>query len=495
MNRGGQALLTYRVITESSGPDLLPGYVRGDIRVARYDGSWWSVYGAPLERNRDQPQRVPTAANSPQVGIAIDGSGIVAWQEPDDNFYDRIWARRIFGGTVGNVLEASPTTIPSGAPLNGNADGFALHVSDYTAAAVAIHQQPAADGKGFNRPRVFVNEIPQEFDPNAGAFEGARPIDGGATDGPIGNLGPVSIGSSQDGSFDAGFGVDAASFDAGGAEDHVNPPIRIDGGSSSIAGNPLVARGDGGGVDFAWQVNEGGSGGVRVLERDPDGTPSTRPLSSDAGGVVHALQLAGSDYGDAIVGFLQGDGANQTIDVASVNEPPGAFAVAAPGKWVNFKRVTLNWDFSPHGMTPVSYSVLVDDQDIVDGLGGLSYTLGQSVIPDGAHTIQVVATDTNGQTTDSGAAQLLIDRTPPKVTVQVSRGSRRVTVRANDGPTGEVSGLAGGSLTIRWGDGRRSSFGTRSFSHAYHKGGTYTVVVTVSDNAGNRARVTRSVRV
>src|SRR5262249_60603092 len=44
MNRGGQALLSYRVVyNDQPGGGLPPGYVLGDIRWARYDGAWWSV--------------------------------------------------------------------------------------------------------------------------------------------------------------------------------------------------------------------------------------------------------------------------------------------------------------------------------------------------------------------------------------------------------------------------------------------------------------------
>ena len=108
--RPGAARLPSRHERSGRAAGSPPAYVTGDIRLARYDGSWWSVSGTPLERNVDQPQRTPTALNSPQVGIGLDGNGVVAWQEPDDNFYDRIWARRIFGNTVSNVLEVSSTT-------------------------------------------------------------------------------------------------------------------------------------------------------------------------------------------------------------------------------------------------------------------------------------------------------------------------------------------------------------------------------------------------
>ena len=52
----------------------------------------------------------PTAANSPKVAIDLTGQGLVAWQEPDDGFVNRIYARRIFGMVPGNILQVSPST-------------------------------------------------------------------------------------------------------------------------------------------------------------------------------------------------------------------------------------------------------------------------------------------------------------------------------------------------------------------------------------------------
>ena len=498
MNRGGQALLTYRVVTnDQPGGGLPAGYVDGDIRLARYDGSWWSVSGTPLERNVDQPQRTPTAINSSQVGIGLDGNGVVAWQEPDDNFYDRIWARRIFGNTVSNVLEVSPTTYTSGSKqpaLNANADAFALHVTNFDAAAVAIRQQPPADGRAFTRPRVYINQMPDEFDPAAGVFEGFRVADGAGANGPAGDLTPVSIGSAGDGTFDLAFGVDSSSFNASGAEDHVSRPSRLDQGGSTAPGNPLAARGDSDGANFIWTVNQGGAGGVGVLERDPDGTPTQNILSADTGGDVHATALAGSDLGDAIMGFLQGDGTNQTINVSTINAPPGAFNVATPPSWVNTKRLLLSWDPSPHGMTPVTYTVLIDDQDVADGLRNNAYRLTPSQAPDGVHAVSVSATDPLLQETDSSTAKLLIDRTAPRLSLRLSRGRRRLTVGATDGPRGQVSGVEGGSTVVHWGDGR-TSYGTRSLSHTFRHHGRYTVRVSATDNAGNTRHLTRKVRV
>src|SRR5439155_1684746 len=102
MNPGGNAYLAYRVQAEAgSNQNIIPGYLDMDTRVARYDGSLWSMLGSPADRKQSLPVRAPTAANSPKVGIDVAGNGLVAFQEPDESFVDRIWARRIFGTTFG----------------------------------------------------------------------------------------------------------------------------------------------------------------------------------------------------------------------------------------------------------------------------------------------------------------------------------------------------------------------------------------------------------
>ncbi len=117
MNAGGQAYLAYTVVTDIS-PSNPPGYVGASVRVARYNNRLWSMFGSPVNRNPATPVRLPTEASGPRIGIDVQGNGVVAWQEPDDEFVDRVWARRLFGTTVGVPLQVSPSTW-EGAPLRG----------------------------------------------------------------------------------------------------------------------------------------------------------------------------------------------------------------------------------------------------------------------------------------------------------------------------------------------------------------------------------------
>jgi len=492
MDRGGQAYLAYRVVYAVNAPNLPPGTVDADVRVAKYDGSYWSVFGNPVDRTRTQPVPTPTPLNSPKVAIDASGNGVVAWQEPDDDFIARVYARRLFGMTPGNVLQVSPSTFGD-KPLRAPADQLSVADSPFGEVAVAFRQQPGSGG-AFTRPRAFVNEMASTVTQNAGAFLGARPVDGGGADGPAGALGPVSVSVDDDGGFDASFGVGPQTFGASGTEKTVEAPARVDDGTSSAAGDPVLSRGAGGALALGWKLSVGGSGGVALLERRADGTPFSRILTAPGGGDVAQLLLSGSGLGDALAAFQQGTGANTQIAASAIDAPPGAFAVATPADWTAAAKIPLTWDAAPHAIGGVTYDVQVDGEDVAEGLRGTSSTLTKTTVDDGTHKVQVVATDAAGQTTSSVDSDLMVDRTKPKVKVTVGRANRRVTVVVSDGPKDEASGVATSLTKATFGDGKRAS-GTRTLRRTYARPGRYRLTVTTADKAGNKATVTRTVTI
>jgi hypothetical protein len=497
MDLSGQALVAYRVITAVSGPstpNIPPGYVLAEIRMARFDGQYWSSFGVPLERNPAQPVPQPTAANSPEVAIDLTGQGLLAWQEPDDSFVNRVYARRIFGMTPGNLLQVSPSSF-AGHPQNGPVDELSLDVAGFGQGAVAWRQQPAP-GSGFTRARVFEAEIPSSFDPHGSAFGPAAPVDGPpGGDGPGEALGALSMAVDGKGGFDVGYGAGDQSFDTSGsglgAHPPVGKPLRLDSGSE-VPGDPVLTRADDGALAAAWKIQSHGSGAVAVLERRADGTPNRALVAASRGGAVHQLAVGGSHRGDAVFGFLQGDGPNAQIAAVVVRAPPGEFVTSAPSTWVRAARIPLQWEIPLAGAGKIAYSVLVDDQEVAEGITGDEYTLTRAQTPAGLHTLQVQATDSLGQVVDSVPATLKVDRTPPRVRVLVHGGA--VTVRVLDGPRGQVSGVRAGSVKVGFGDGA-SGHGRVRFKHSYAHAGTYTIAVSSSDNAGNKGTVRRRVRV
>jgi PKD domain len=482
MARGGTAYLAYRVVTDTSAANP-PGYVGADVKVARYGGSLWTVLGSVIDRNPSIPVRAPTALNSPRVGIDVGGtSGIVAFQEPGDDFVDRIWARRLFGGSMGIPLQVSPSEW-DGAPLRGPADAFSLDVAGFAQGAVAFRQQPGEGGR-LGATRIMVNEIPDSFSEGAAAFAGARLADGEAR----ADLGPPSVAVTPLSPFRAVFASGPGVLGASGDSELVDPVERIDEGNAAPGSDPRVDVAATSAAAMAWKATNA----VTVRELRADGVPEVAVGSAPRGGPVNALELGGSGLGDAIVAFHQGGTAFGQVAAVVVDAPPSEFFIQVPEGWVRKRRVRVGWDPSPSAISPARYTVTVDDEPVVEGLRRLRTTLGPRHIDDGLHTMQVIAIDAAGQETGSQAGQVRIDRNGPRV--RVSRRGRRVTVRVIERRRRDGSGLRRRSVRIAFGDGTKQARKPRA-RHSYRRRGVYRVVVRARDRAGNRTTFRRKLRV
>jgi hypothetical protein len=502
MNRGGQAFLVYRVVTDVS-PSNPQGYVGADVRVARYGARLWSVLGTPIDRNIATPVRLPTAENAPEVGIDIQGQGAVAWQEPDDEFVDRVWVRRLFGATVGIPIQASPSSW-EGAPLRGPADAFSLDVAGFGQTAVAFRQQPGQASK-LTAPRSMVNEMPDVFSESAQKFAGPQLVDGGAR----GALGPPSVGVDPRGLYLSGFSDGPAALLADGDEAAPIGVARIDEGASSVPGNPLVDLAESGAGVAAWVEQRGATGLVSVQERRADGVDESTALSAPAGGEVSGLVMGGSGLGDAIVAWRQGNGDGAQLAVAVVDAPPDPFLALLPNGWQRKRKVKVAWDRSPNAVGGVRYSVSVDDEPVREGLRTLSTVLKPDDLGNGRHRIQVFATDDLGQETGSRSGTLLVDRRPPQV--KLRRKGRRLTVVVTDGSKKTASTLRKSSVKIGFGErggaaasasaagrpkGRKKGKApTVRESHVYKGSGRFRIRVGARDRAGNRTSWTKVVRI
>ncbi|HEY6729894.1 MAG TPA: hypothetical protein VI039_02595 [Solirubrobacterales bacterium] len=496
MNRGGQAYLVYRVVTDVS-PSNPPGYIGADTRVARYGARLWSVLGTPIDRNLSTPVREPSVLNAPEVGIDIQGQGVVAWQEPDDEFVDRVWVRRLFGASLGIPIQASPSSW-EGAPLRGPADAFALDVAGFGQTAVAFRQQPGQASK-LSAPRSMVNEIPDVFSESAQKFTGAQLADGGVRAG----LGPPSVGVDPRGLYLSAFGEGPATLLARGDEAAPIGVTRLDEGRSGIPGGPLVDLAESGAGVTAWVEQQGPVGLVTAQERRADGVDEATSLTAPGGGAVSDLVMGGSGLGDAIVAWRQGDGANAQIAAAVVDAPPDPFLVLLPSGWQRKKRVRVAWDRSPNAIGDVRYSVSVDDEPVREGLKTLSAMLKPDDLENGRHRIQIFATDDLGQETGSRTGQLLVDRRPPQV--KLRRKGRRLTVVVSDGPKKTASTLRKGSVKVSFGErggaGASASARRKKTSapivrvhHTYKGSGRFRIRVRARDRAGNRTAWSKVVR-
>ncbi|HWI74649.1 MAG TPA: hypothetical protein VNT55_21995, partial [Baekduia sp.] len=282
----GRAIVTYRVTTYNfqdfiptdTRVQLRPNDVLADIRVARYQGTRWSRLGA-INRNPDASVPAPDVDNGPRVGIADDSSAVVAWQERDQTGVARIWAKRVFGTSLGPTLPATPTTL-DGAPFGDDADALALAVTPLGMAEV-VARYPGLEGT----TRVLSNQLPVSLDEHAGSFSGAVAVDGGPVAGTVGAPAVAVADSGQDGSS-------MAAFAAGGAMR--TKPL----GAAGPLGDPPPAPAPIAGADVALARSAAGSTLAAWETTGLDGFPAVAVRQEQAAGGVQTGIVAGAVAGD-----------------------------------------------------------------------------------------------------------------------------------------------------------------------------------------------------
>jgi hypothetical protein len=486
MNGAGQAYLVYRVITATPADDFTipPGYVKATLRAARYVASTWSRFDQALNRNNAQPVRQPSPDNAPHVTIDRFGNGAVAFQEPDDEFIDRAWVRRLFGTTFGLPILASPTQY-GGQPLRGPVDQIAFDGGQFGNLAVSFRQHPG-NPSGLDRTRIFVNLLPDVFASDATKPVGAKPADvAPAAATPVN--GAVAI--SPDQRFQSLFTLAGATRSEG--SDILDPQLTDLGVAPTPAG-PFA------GVDLskdgrsvsAWIAGSAQSQTVVYREDDDGGSVAGVADTSGLGvGEVKEAFLAGSGYGDAAIAARQVASGQTRIVVARIDGPPSSFAVFEEDKWVRARRPLLEWEPAYDAYGVDRYEITLNKR-VMASTAGTKLRFGGRV-REGRNTIVVTAIDGLGQRRDSRAILLKADRRPPKVVVR-RIGPRRVSVTVNDGRRARSSGVAT-STRVEWGDGKRSRVRSRKV-HKYRRGGKVTVVVRSADRAGNKRTVRRRIR-
>ena len=481
MAPGGQALVTYRVVVDAQPAGAADGGVLAEIRAARFTGELWSSLGTPMNRNLAAIQPAPTAANGPQVGIDQSGSGVVAWQELDDELIARVYARRLFSTGIGIAQQVTPREI-DGVPTR-DTNAFALATGPFGEAAIAWRGvASAADGA----QRIWTANLPDQFAKAASAFSAPRLADGGTpTAVPAGTLGRPNISiSGPDSLISLSVGATAQTIDA--SETDVAAAKRIDAGDAAADPGTVGSLGSDGAAALAWKIGAGGRGAVRLQERRSDDLVTDKLLTGPRGGIVDDLRLAGSGTGDGIAAFTQGVGAGRQLVVGVVDAPAQTFSVQAPIDWVSAKSVKLSWDPAKHAIGSLSYAVVVDDGVVGRALKGTTFPLSTAPLSDGTRTIAVVATDASGQETSSVPVVLRLDRSKPTMKTRV-RG-RKLEIRLAD----RSSGIAAESVKASLGNGRSAS-GRRTLKVRYSRPGRYRIVVRATDQAGNRATLRKTV--
>lgn len=491
MSPNGQADVVYRVLpraSETSVSALRAGDVAEEVRLSHFLGEQWSE----PELVNDDPgvaMRAPAADNAPQVAIGADGNGLVVWQEPDASGVARIWARRVFGGSVDYAMPVSATSY-AGRAIGTDADSPSVSLTG--GEAVVAYRQQAGPGSPLAASRVFLDVLPNGIAEEGTQFRGAvveEPPGVGA------GVGPPAVAMDGKRRMRLLYGQGSELQVATGEDGALSPTLSI--------GGPLAPAGDGGEVAPATVTNPSGGGvsawpstdaagdpGVAIREDYPDGSVQTALAADATGGPIAALAVAGSGLGDGLIAFQQGPLGDAAILAVRTTAVPAKLTAAVPQGWIRPAQARIEWEPIESASPPLTYTVILDGHPLPTPQGSFSLALDRRRLGDGVHVARVLVTDGFGESSLTQPLPVMIDTAPPAVRIRTAEGGRAVAVRVSD----SQSGVAAASVTVGFGDGSGARGRTR-YLHLYRHPGSYTVVVRARDRLGNAALVRRRVRI
>jgi hypothetical protein len=423
MSSTGQADVVYRVVKpqgeRSAIPLLRPSDVDEEVRLAHFRGEQWYALGA-INHDPGLSMRPPTEANAPQIAVGPSGEGVVVWQEPEASGVARIWARRLFGATVGYSMEVSAKSY-HGAPIEEDADAPAVAFSSFGQAEVAYRQAAGAGGPGspLPGPRIYVNILPDGESVSGTEFQGAVAADSSAPEGPDVSIGRPCIDIDAQRYVRLLYDSDGTPHIVTGTDRGLAPALDL---GPAFAGSALAPAAElpcasvmnpaGGGVSAWPSADAHGSPGVAVREDFPDGAVQTALVSGPAGGPIGQLAIGHSGLGDGLVAFEQGPVGDAAILAAAVSAPPAPFMLNVPRGWVRPTGVRAHWQPSASANTPLRYTVILDGQRLPTPPGVSSLALDPRWLSEGVHWVQVLATDADGQSTLTPVEELRIRDRP-----------------------------------------------------------------------------------
>lgn len=469
-----------------------PGAGGHDVRGAyARDGGPWAVLAPPLDASAGNDAGAGTAR--PRIAASADGVAIVVWGEAG-----RVFARRLHG------------TRPSVVAVDALAG---LIVEGVQAAAADLPVVATQDDDSFTGVALRAS-----FDLGGGTAR-TRPVfrrlRGSRFETPVA-VESAPLGSGQDSTaphittVGTGQGLVVAGNQATNATSALQLLFDVEPAPPLLPIDSVVANGAPGfavpaaatarKMLVAWQVTPaGGAPRIHARYRDGGDFEAEQQISRDNLGPTDAargLFAAGDDAGDIAVAYVQDvPGQGRVIAVASVDQPPGRFAVERLVGFQRSDRPTLSWTTSRE-LWGRFFRVTVDGVEV--GVTGRRSFRPTAPLAQGAHAWQVFALDRRGQQYAARPSSLKIDSVPAFVSARVSGPRRaeatlRLTVRAIDTPTGTARKTAGvvtsgvKQILLSWGDGTPTELIRRGSRHAYARPGRYALRILVTDRAGNRS--------
>lgn len=469
-----------------------------DVRVASFRSGAWSLTPAPLDAEPTSDAGAGTGR--PRISSAGSGLAIVVWGERGGVYARRVWDAQPSTSVARADLPSLGGDISQGADSPEVASPY-----DDSYAQVAYRQSFAPPGGGPATSRVILTRL------RGGQFE-SPPIlaDGNPPAGSDGAAAPRLVGNGS------GFGLLATTRQSSHQAysqllRRRDPVMRLDSGTSNAPAFPVVALSGNTQGLVAYQHDDGtpapeirgrrallsGAGELSGGAYAPEQTlsdPVDGPAQADRG-----LEASADGRGDLLVAYAQGLDAARRISVSYYDAAPGGFTITSGERFQNSARPLLTWSQAADLLDPVSYEVALDEANAftVRGLAARP----PAPLSDGVHTLGVTAIDSLGQRTPTGQRLVKVDTRPPRVRVSV-RGPRqagrnlRFTVGATDPPAvfgTPTSGVA--KVIIAFGDRTPRRVVHRSILRPYARTGTYRVLVTVLDRAGNVTRRSTVVRI
>ncbi len=485
----GQADVVYRVVkTSKVGVSLLrAGDVPEQVRVAHFDGRRWSNLGA-INRDPSVGMRPPTQLNAPQIAIGPTGNGVVVWQEPNIEGIARIWARRLFGATLDYVMPVSAETY-NGAPIPDDADAPSVAVTWLGQADVA-YRQSSGPGSPLPGPRIFLNILPNGESKNGGEFEGPIVADNAVSGGQSAAIGPPSIDIDEKEDLRLLYDDNGTPRVIEGTDKGLTAALSL---GPSFAGSEASAASvmnpQGGGVSAWPSAGAQGAPAVAVREDFPTGAVQTGLVSGGAGGEIAELTVGRSGLGDGLVAWRQGPIGNAAIVAAQATAPPAELIMSLPKGWIKPAQAVVSWQPAVSADGPLRYTVVVDGRTQPAPAGASQLRLDTRGLSSGSHSVQLLATDIDGESTLSSPSTLKLAG-PPDVKIARARSGYGVSVQVSD----PYAGVDTRDVIVSFGDGR-SARGRKRFEHRYAHGGVYRVIVRARDKLGETGVVSRWVKV
>jgi len=271
----------------------------------------------------------------------------------------------------------------------------------------------------------------------------------------------------------------------------LGPPfVGSEGTPASEVGAVSVTNPEGGGVSAWPSADPHGAPAVAVREDFPEGAVQTALVSGGAGGSIGELAVGRSGLGDGLVAFQQGPLGDAAIVAAQTTAPPQPFVISVPRGWVKPARAIVSWEPAISADGPLSYTVILDGRRLPVPTGAYQLRIDPHGLGSGVHHVRLLAADSFGGSTLTASFALRVDGQPPTVSVRRTRAGNAVTVRVSDAG----SGVQVADVSVNFGDGT-SAHGRKSYRHRYSHGGSYRIVIHVSDHLGNAAVLNRLVSV